>query len=264
MNLVYNEIGTNYNLTRKADPFLAKKLVEHLTPKKDGLYLDIGCGTGNYTDALQKKGYKFIGIDPSEKMLNQAKRKNSKIEWKIGSAESTGLSKNSLDGITASLTIHHWTDLSKAFIELTSILKPNGKLVIFTSTPKQMKGYWLNHYFRKMLADSMLKMPTLEVINSEINAAGLLFFDSEKYFVRPDLEDQFLYCGKHNPELYFDSQIRQGISSFSSLANQNEVSVGLSELRVDIERSNIDEIIKRYKNDFGDYLFVIAEKPTVY
>ena len=80
-------------------------------------------------------------------MLKKAQSKNQNIEWKIGSAEKTDLAKNSIDGIIATLTIHHWTNLTRAFSELAHILKPNAKIITFTSTPKQMKGYWL--IFRK-------------------------------------------------------------------------------------------------------------------
>ena len=45
----YDIIGVNYNLTRKADPYLYKRLHFFLNPQIKGTYLDIGCGTGNYT-----------------------------------------------------------------------------------------------------------------------------------------------------------------------------------------------------------------------
>jgi ubiquinone/menaquinone biosynthesis C-methylase UbiE len=262
MDVKYDKIGTDYNLTRKADTFLTKKLLQHLNPQKNGLYLDIGCGTGNYTNELQKNGFQCIGIDPSQKMLEKAKLKNNEIDWKIGSAENTGLPKNYVDGIIGSLTIHHWTDLKNGFLELYKVLKPNGRIVIFTSTPKQMKGYWLNHYFPKMLSDSIIQMPTLENVETAIKNSGIELLVTEKYFIKPDLKDQFLYCGKENPELYFDDQIRHGISSFSSLANQNEVKQGLSKLRDDIDRGKIKDIIKSYQNDFGDYLYIIGKKPA--
>ena len=149
MSTKYNKIGINYNQTRKADPYLTQQLIKHLNPNENGFYLDIGCGTGNYTDALQEKGFKFIGIDPSIEMLQKAQSQNQNIEWKIGSAEKTDLPQHSIDGIIGTLTIHHWTNLARAFSELNYILKPKGKIVIFTSTPQQMKGYWLNHYFPK-------------------------------------------------------------------------------------------------------------------
>ena len=260
MSAKYNTIGINYNQTRKADSYLTTQLLKHLNPNKNGLYLDIGCGTGNYTNALQEKGFQFIGIDPSIEMLQKAQSQNKNIQWKIGSAEKTDLSEHSIDGIIGTLTIHHWSNLTRAFSELNYILKPNSRIVIFTSTPKQMKGYWLNHYFPKMLEDSIVQMPSLEVVEQAMNSAGLKIARTEIYDIKPDLRDQFLYCGKQNPELYFDDSIRHGISSFSALANLEEVETGLNALRSDIDLGKTDDIIKSYENDFGDYLYIIGEK----
>lgn len=262
MEAKYDKIGIDYNLTRKADPFLTEQLLHHLNPKKEGIYLDIGCGTGNYTNELQKKGFRFIGIDPSKKMLQKAKAKNKDIEWIIGSAEKTGLPQNFVDGIIGSLTIHHWTDLKKGFFELKKVLKPNGNIVIFTSTPEQMEGYWLNHYFPKMLLESIKQMPTLESIEKAMKSAKIELLRVDKYSIKPDLQDQFLYCGKQNPELYFDEQIRHGISSFSSLANQMEIKQGLTLLRKDIDSGKFDEITQSYQNNLGDYLYIIGKKST--
>ena len=260
MEIKYDKIGTDYNLTRKADKYLTEQFRHHLKPTKSGIYLDIGCGTGNYTNELQNNGFQFIGIDPSKQMLKKAKLKNNEIDWKIGSAENIGLPGDFVDGIIGSLTIHHWTDLKIGFSELKKVLKPDGRIVIFTSTPKQMKGYWLNHYFPKMLSDSILQMPTLESVKTAIEDGGIEVLETVKYFIKPDLQDQFLYCGKQNPELYFDGQIRHGISSFSSLANRTEVKQGLLELRKDIDNGKINKIIKSYENNFGDYLFIIGKK----
>ena len=261
MSIKYNKIGINYNQTRKADPYLTEQLLKHLNPNKKGTYLDIGCGTGNYTNVLQEKGFQFIGIDPSIEMLKKAQSKNQNIIWKIGAAEKTDLPQQSIDGIVGTLTIHHWTNLTRAFSELNYILKPNGKIVIFTSTPLQMKGYWLNHYFPKMLEDSMAQMPTLEAVKKAMTLAGIKITATKTYNIKPDLKDQFLYCGKQNPELYFDDSIRHGISSFSALANKDEVENGLETLRKDIDNGKIKDVMRSYDNDFGDYLYIIGEKP---
>ena len=260
MSTKYNKIGINYNQTRKADSYLTEQLLKHLNPIKGGLYLDIGCGTGNYTNELAKRGINFIGIDPSTEMLEKARHKNPNIRWEIGTAEKTSLPKDSLDGIIATLTIHHWTNLRAAFSELSRILKPKGKLVIFTSTPKQMKGYWLNHYFPKMLQASIIQMPTYEAVEDAMKLAGFEVTATETYNIRPDLQDQFLYCGKQNPELYFGEDIRHGISSFSSLAHKDEVEKGLASMRKDIDSGKIIEVMSSYVNDDGDYLYVVGIK----
>jgi len=111
----YDIIGVNYNATRKADPHLFSRLHALLDPNPNGTYLDIGCGTGNYTTEFAKKGYRFIGIDPSTEMLEKAKKQNTNISWKIGKAEHIELPDASADGIVASLTLHHWQDLVQGF-----------------------------------------------------------------------------------------------------------------------------------------------------
>ena len=76
---IYNKIGVGYNHTRQADPFIADRLLDLLSPEAGETYLDIGCGTGNYTVRLAEKGYQFYGIDPSDKMLGEAKSKSDKV-----------------------------------------------------------------------------------------------------------------------------------------------------------------------------------------
>ncbi|MEM9053437.1 MAG: methyltransferase domain-containing protein [Bacteroidota bacterium] len=255
----YDTIGLNYNSTRRADPYLTKKLLEHLNPKEGDTILDIGCGTGNYTNELEKRGLKVFGIDPSERMLKVARQRNENVEWKLGSAEDIPLPDQSVDGIVGFLTLHHWTDLKSAFCELNRVLKPNGNLVFFTSTPQQMEGYWVNHYFPKMMEASTAQMPSLEVVEKAMNENGIVITKAENYFIQSDLQDKFLSCGKQNPEMYFDEDIRKGISSFAALANCEEVEKGLSRLREDITSGKFAEVAGRYENDLGEYLFLVAK-----
>lgn len=133
-------------------------------------------------------------------------------------------------------------------------------IVLFTSTPEQMKGYWLNHYFPKMLQDSIIQMPSLAQISQALKQAGFSIQHTEIYNIRPDLEDKFLYCGKQNPLYYLDASIRNGISSFSDLANQKEVEKGLVHLNNDIDTGKINQIMKSYAHELGDYLYIIAKK----
>lgn len=230
----YDRIGLPYNSTRNADPYLASRLLHHLNPQPGKFYLDIGCGTGNYTFALHQKGIHFIGVDPSKEMLEKARVRSQSVQWLESKAENLPLESNKVDGIMASLTLHHWTDLEKGFVELFRGAKTGSKLVIFTSTPEQMKGYWLKHYFPQMLQDSIVQMPSYEVVAENLQKAGFKDLETEKYFVKKDLQDLFLYAGKERPKLYLDPLVRQGISSFSDLSRKEEVQKGLTQLAVDI------------------------------
>ncbi|WP_224998772.1 class I SAM-dependent methyltransferase [Cesiribacter sp. SM1] len=260
MKAKYDIIGDGYNVSRSADPYLANRFLQLLDTGKNGLWLDIGCGTGNYTSELQQKGLRFIGIDPSVQMITEAGKKNKMIDWRVGTAENTGLDNHSVDGIMGSLTIHHWSDFEKAFSELSRIMKANSRIVIFTATPAQMEGYWLNHYFPEMLKASIDQMPSFERVRGAMESAGIRVISTEKYFVQPHLQDYFLYCGKQRPELYFEERVRRGISSFSALANQQEVEAGLLALRKDVDSGEISSVIASYQNNEGDYLFIAGQK----
>ncbi len=261
MKAKYDTLGKNYNTTRRADPYIAETLFKLLQPTKKGMYLDIGCGTGNYTDALHKMGVKFTGIDPSLRMLEKAKATNNQINWRQGQAENTQLETQSVNGIIGSLTMHHWNDLYKAFKELYRVLKPGGNIVLFTATPKQMQQYWLNHYFPKMLQDSIAQMPSLENVSKAMEQAGFLQLEQKPYYIQTNLQDLFLYSGKFNPSLYLNPEVRNGISSFSALANKDEVTKGLKQLQAAIQSGKIEEIIQSSLNNRGDYLFISAAKP---
>ena len=50
----------------------------------DGLVLELGCGTGNMTEALKSRGYDMIGIDNSEEMLAEAIEKNMENDSDTG------------------------------------------------------------------------------------------------------------------------------------------------------------------------------------
>lgn len=258
----YDKIGNQYNTTRQADPYLSKVMYEYLSQSGNGPFLEIGCGTGNYTRALHDRGLEIMGVDPSELMLATANANHPHITFQKGTAEEPGLPQNYFRGILAMLTIHHWTDLAKGFQALDQICQLGARMVIFTSTPSQMDGYWLNHYFPEMLKQSKIQMPTLERVLEGMANTRFELEETQPYSIAQDLKDLFLYNGKHDPEIYFNPQIRHGISSFSALAHQPEVAAGLAALRADIDSGKMADIIQSYKNDKGDYLFLKFRIPT--
>ncbi len=261
--VLYNSIGDGYNSTRKADPFIAECIYKSIYTGKDKIYLDIGCGTGNYTIALNNKGLTLYGIDPSEKMLETALQRNSNITWVKGKAENIPVRDNFFGGIFGTLTLHHWTDIEKGFKELYRVLHPGGRIAFFTSAPGQMERYWLNHYFPVMMEQSIKQMPEIASLEKAAVNSGFELLSSQKYFVKDDLQDHFLYVGKNRPEIYFDNVIRHGISSFAALSNADEVDKGLAKLKEDLRTGTFQSVRESYENNEGDYFIFKAVKPVI-
>jgi SAM-dependent methyltransferase len=257
---IYDKIGLGYNDTRIADPVIAEKILSLLQPTTQGTYIDIGCGTGNYTNYLRKQGYDFCGIDPSDTMLETARAKYPDCNFIKGYAERLPYEDSQFDGVIALFTLHHWSNKQQGISEIYRILKPGSSVLFLSFTAEQMDGYWLAHYFPQMIKDSGKMIPTEDAMRAMFTIAGFNTISTEEYFVHDSLQDHFLYANKHHPERYLDPDIRKGISSFSAIANEDEIAQGLHLLEQDIATGRINEVMGMYANNLGDYLFYVAGK----
>jgi len=76
---LYDAVAENYDNfysddeCQKENQFI-KSLIEGYIPL--GKTLDIGCGTGLFLDLIKVDPLKYLGIDPSKKMLDVARRKH--------------------------------------------------------------------------------------------------------------------------------------------------------------------------------------------
>lgn len=256
---IYNTIGKSYDTTRKPDPYIVSTLLRLLDPEKNGCYLDVACGSGNYTNALFQNVINIEGIDISEEMLCKARAKNPKISWHLGDAKNLPFANDSFDGALCTLATHHMGNFEDAFKEVYRVMK-KGKFVILTATPEQMKNYWLCHYFPIMMKDAAMRMSNFSRVEKAYADAGFINIKQEPFFVTKKLTDLFLHSGKYRPEMYLDPMVRAGISSFHVSTNGEETKQGLESLEVDIKSEKINEIIQQYESNIGEYLFVVGEK----
>ena len=257
---LYDNIGVNYDATRRADSYLTERLVRHVGLQNGRRYLDIACGTGNYTVALAARGGCWHGLDLSSGMLRSARRKGRDIHLARGDASALPFADLSFDGAVCTMALHHMSDLLPVFREAFRVLR-QGRLVIFTSTCEQLASYWLNEYFPIAMERSADQMPPVASVIWALSQAGFTLTRVEHYYVRPDLQDLFLYAGKHRPEIYLSDAIRQGISTFSTLADPVELDEGCHRLQRDIESGSFRQVTEKYRNDDGDYIFIVSSKP---
>lgn len=102
----YSEFARVYDLFMDNIPYeewcdyLVMLLKQHNV--SDGLVLELGCGTGNMTEALRRRGYDMIGIDNSEEMLAEAIEKNMSCGAEAAAADD-GTSESAEDGMKPAL-----------------------------------------------------------------------------------------------------------------------------------------------------------------
>lgn len=255
----YDRLAPGYDSTRRADPYLAARCIELLQIEPAGLYLDLACGTGNYTAALAAAGARICGVDRSAAMVARAQPKSGTVRWCVALAGALPFRNGLFAGALCTLAIHHFASLEPAFREVFRALG-RGRFVIFTAAREQMRGYWLNEYFPEAMGNAIAQMPEVEAVVGELRSCGFGGIHAEPYAVRPGLRDFFLYAGKERPALYLDPQVRAGISYFSMLASPAEVAQGCRRLAADIESGRIEQVRAAYRHDRGDYLFVVADK----
>ncbi|MBM2839080.1 MAG: ubiquinone biosynthesis protein UbiE [Deltaproteobacteria bacterium] len=114
---------------------LEKELVFSLIEIKHGdAVLDAGCGTGNYTIELAKRGADVVGIDSSEEMLDWARVKDQKAGTKASFQAADALNlpfpDSSFDAVMSNGLLCFLKEPEKALIEMLRVLKPGGRLVV--------------------------------------------------------------------------------------------------------------------------------------
>lgn len=258
---IYDNIGIGYNQTRKADLGIVKEIIIYLNSKQmdDEKYLDIGCGTGNYTAGINSNGINIFGIDQSQVMIAEAQRKYPNLNWHLGSGENLVFKNNFFNGITIVNALQYFNNWHLVFNEAYRVIS-QGRIVIFTPTQEQLNNYWLNHYFPVMMKKAIEQMPKTNEISHQLVKTGFNKPEYFPYFITENLEDLFLYCGKNRPLVYFDPLVTNNIGAFSLFASPFELRSGLNKLKDDLKSGKFQDVISKYNSTNGDCSFIVANK----
>ena len=99
---------------------------QHVEPGRIKTVLDLGCGTGRFSEALAARfGADVIGVDPSQRMLAQAERKkhNRRVRYVLAHAEALPLKDCSVDLVFMSMVFHHFDHPLLAARECRRVLR---------------------------------------------------------------------------------------------------------------------------------------------
>lgn len=129
--------------------------------------LDLGCGTGRYSAGLSSRlNAHVIGIEPSEKMLSEAKRKSSsRVSLVRASGESLPLANETVEMVFLSMVFHHFRDAAAAIRECRRVLRRDRVACLRAGTIEQIDNYAFVPFFpetRDMLERSLNRRAVIE------------------------------------------------------------------------------------------------------
>lgn len=149
---------------------------------------DLGCGTGQTTEALAPFVAKVIAVDGSDPMLAAAGERLASfdnVELRQGALEKLPLEDGRLDAAVLFLALHHLPEPARVLAEARRVLAPGGRLLVVDMLPhdredfrQQMGHVWLGfdeaqmhrlmddadlvpRHFLPLPAESEAKGPTL-------------------------------------------------------------------------------------------------------
>lgn len=229
----YNEISKIYDDVREGDIVLINHFLQELPPDDALNILDIGCGTGNYTDLLQKvtqaKHYQVYGIEPSEGMIRKARQKNSYIIFQQATAEEIPFEDDFFDFIFMTDVIHHVPDIRKMFSEIHRILKPHGKVCIMTQSHRQIAARPIAAFFPGTVRVDQGRYPDIPEVVAAAQSERLAHLKQEILFAGDAVE-----LGADFLEL-----ARKKGYSMLHLLTEAEYQAGLSKLEIALRHGSI-------------------------
>lgn len=122
----------DYNVfTDKANQKIIDTVIKLSTPSPEALIVDLGCGSGLFTQLLQQRHYTCVGLDLSHKLLQLGKAQSESLSFLQADVEYLPFQENSVDVMMLSCLVHHLPDPSLCAKEVFRVLKPGGRFVAF-------------------------------------------------------------------------------------------------------------------------------------
>ena len=159
----FRAIAPRYRTVRELDAVTVRRVSLELSklskPTCDLAILDVGAGTGRYTEAVVRDASQSMGLrchtvacDVTREMLRggrggpvQSKHLGS-TDRVIGLAEFLPFATQSFSAVSSFNAVHHF-DLRVFLAEAARVLQPEGRLILYTRTPEQNRRTIWGQFF---------------------------------------------------------------------------------------------------------------------
>ena len=113
---------------------IGEKFLAWLDPPKDSRWLDVGCGTGAFSELILRRcaPKSLTGIDPSPAQIEYARKLLPNATFQVADSIEVPYGENEFDIVASALVIHFIPDRAKAFAEMRRVLRPGGLVAGYT------------------------------------------------------------------------------------------------------------------------------------
>jgi ArsR family transcriptional regulator len=105
---------------------------------------DLGCGTGQMTEALAPFVNRVVAVDASRAMLSAARKRLAKapnVDLRHGELEALPIEDGELDAAVLFLVLHYVVDPAAVLAEVRRVLAPGGRLLVVDMMPHEREEY---------------------------------------------------------------------------------------------------------------------------
>lgn len=129
----FNETASDYNNSgdgKFVEP-MYEIIVNEIQKLEGGKILDVGCGNGNLFTLLPDGKFELFGVDFSENMIGEAKKKcGQKADFSVADAEDLPFDNDTFDIIVCNASFHHYVHPDTVLKEMHRVLRYGGKVLI--------------------------------------------------------------------------------------------------------------------------------------
>jgi ubiquinone/menaquinone biosynthesis C-methylase UbiE len=179
MSPSFAEIAPRYDALRPlsaGDRARLEAMLRDAALQGGDLVVEVGCGTGRLTLPLSAMTpAHVIGLDTEARMLEVARSKDTdgRVEWGRGSAYRLPVNDQAAALVVMVMVVHLLRQRVRAFTEAARILRPGGRLSLWTFTPRHVEDFYLNPYFPSIATIDRPRFPSAAVLSAELRRAGL-------------------------------------------------------------------------------------------
>ena len=130
----------------RLNALIMDRVMARLAPAPDALFLDAGCGVGYHSLAIARRGFRCVGVDISETVLQTARNNlapsglSDRLSFRREALERLSLADATFDVVHCRGVLMHIPQWEAALAELCRVLKPGGGIVLMEANRESIEA----------------------------------------------------------------------------------------------------------------------------